>query len=74
MWDGKFSWHQGLSIGSSLASASLGITERFLTQRQIGLKQEWYHTMDIGKTKLVLIGKDLNLWKPHLIDVYYGEY
>ena len=57
LWDGKCTWQQGLSIGSSLATASLGITERFLTQRQIGLTQEWYHTMDFGKKKISLIGK-----------------
>ena len=63
LWDGKCTWQQGLSIGSSLATASLGITERFLTQRQFGYnntkREEWYHNMDFGLKKIGLIGENL---------------
>ena len=63
LWDGKCTWQQGLSICSSLATASLGITERFLTQRQFGYnntkREEWYHNMDFGLKKIGLIGENL---------------
>ena len=55
-WTGECSWEQGLSIASSLATVSIGVTERFLTHRQIGLEEEWYHIMSFGKKKLALIG------------------
>ena len=55
-WTGECSLLQGFSIASSLATVSLGLTESFLTHRQIGMKEKWYHTLEFGKKKVYLIG------------------